>query len=138
MQSANYYLFVADFILFIHVAIVVFIIAGQLLITAGKWLAWDWVRNPWFRLVHVMSIGVVLLQSWLGVICPLTIWEAAFRSRAGEAAYEGSFVSYWVSRMLFYEAPAWVFVVCYTAFGCWVGFSWFWVRPRGFGSKHSP
>jgi len=31
---------------------------------------------------------------------------------------------------LYFQAPAWVFAVCYTVFGAIVAASWIWVRPR--------
>ena len=94
MDSRFAYLIAADAILFTHVLFVVFVIFGLLLILTGKVFSWSWVRNPWFRLVHLLGIGIVMLQSWVGAICPLTNWEMAFRSKAGDAIYAGSFLSH--------------------------------------------
>jgi hypothetical protein len=124
------YLLAADAVLLLHVLFVVFVVAGLLLILAGKLLSWDWVRNWWFRVVHLAAIGVVVLQAWLGVICPLTKLEMYLRGKAGEATYAGSFVSHWLEAILYYRAPAWVFAVCYTAFAIVVALSWAWVRPH--------
>ena len=135
MDSGFVYLLAADAILFLHVLFVVFVVVGLLLILVGKALSWSWVRNPWFRLIHLIGIGVVVLQSWLGVICPLTSWEMALRSKAGGAVYAGSFVSHWLEQILYYRAPAWVFIVCYTAFGLAVLASWVLVRPRSFSRQ---
>jgi len=132
MESKVIYLFLADSILVIHMLFVLFIFFGLLLIFAGKLFMWPWVRNPWFRLAHFIGIAVVVLQSWLGVICPLTTWEMALRSKAGNTVYAGSFISHWLTELLYYQAPEWVFVVCYTVFGVLVGASWFWVHPRSF------
>ena len=132
MESKTLYLLAADSILFAHALFVAFVVLGLLLVIAGKLLRWSWVRNPWFRIAHLLGIGVVVLQTWLGILCPLTTWEMALRQKAGEAAYSGSFIAHWLETLLFYEAPAWVFVVCYTMFGLLVGFCWFWVRPRPF------
>lgn len=123
-------LLVADLLLVTHALFVAFVIFGLLLIVAGRYFTWDWVKNPWFRLAHLLGIAVVVLQSWLGVICPLTTWEMAFRARAGDTTYPGSFISHWLSAVLYYRAPGWVFVVAYTIFGLLVVASWFWVRPR--------
>jgi Protein of Unknown function (DUF2784) len=131
------YLIAADLVLLIHVLFVAFVVVGLLLILIGGPFAWSWVRNPWFRLAHLAAIGIVVLQSWLGVICPLTIWEMALREKAGDAVYSGSFVAHWLETLLYYEAPAWVFVVAYTAFGALVVLSWFRVRPRRFASHPS-
>jgi len=130
MDAAFWYLLAADLILFTHVLFVAFVVIGLLLILIGKPLRWAWVRNRWFRIAHLLAIGVVVLQAWLGVICPLTILEMWLRERAGDAAYAGTFISHWLETILYYQAPAWVFIACYTAFGALVALSWFWVPPR--------
>ena len=129
-STSSFYLLAADALLFLHVLFVAFVVVGLILILIGKFLAWSWVRNAWFRIAHLASIGIVVLQSWFGIICPLTIWENALRRRAGEGGYSGTFVSHWLEAILYYEAPAWVFAVCYTVFGALVVVSWYWVRPR--------
>jgi hypothetical protein len=122
----------ADAILLLHVLFVAFVVFGLALIFTGRSLGWNWVRNPWFRLIHLIAIAVVVFQSWLRVICPLTTLEMEFRSRAGDGVYPGSFIAHWLETILYYQAPPWVFMVCYTVFGAMVLTSWFWVRPRQF------
>lgn len=123
------YLLAADAVLFLHVVFVVFVVVGLVLILLGRLLSWAWVRNWWFRVTHLGAIGIVVLQSWLGVICPLTKLEMLLRSKADDATYAGSFVSHWLEAILYYRAPAWVFAACYTAFAAIVVLSWVWVRP---------
>lgn len=135
MKSSSAYLLIADGLLLAHAFFVLFVICGLLLVIAGRFQSWNWVRNPWFRLVHLVCIGVVVLQSWFGIECPLTTWEMAFRVRAGEAAYDGSFIAYWVSKLLYYQLPDWVFVLIYTLFGLLVLASWYWVRPNSFSRR---
>ena len=110
------YLLAADAVLLLHVLFVVFVVAGLVLILAGRLMSWGWVRNWWFRVIHLVAIGIVVLQSWLGVICPLTKLEMFLRGKAGDATYAGSFVSHWLEAILYYRAPAWVFAASYTAF----------------------
>ena len=124
------YAVAADAVLFLHVSFVVFVVAGLLLILAGKLRGWRWIRNGWFRLVHLAAIAVVVLQAWLGVICPLTALEMWLRAKAGDATYPGAFIAHWAERILYYHAPAWVFTACYTVFGLLVVASWLWIRPR--------
>lgn len=126
-------LWAADAILLLHMLFVCFVLGGLVLIICGGVCGWSWVRNPWFRLAHIMAIGLVVIQSWLGVICPLTTWEMALRTQAGGAGYEGSFIGYWLGRILYYQAPPWAFVVAYTAFGMLVLMCWLRIRPRSFG-----
>ena len=127
-----WYRLAADALLVLHVSFVVFVIAGLALILLGAALGWSWIRNPWFRTAHLIGIAVVVLQAWLGRICPLTIWEIALRQKAGDATYAGSFITHWLQELLYYEAPMWVFAVCYTLFGALVAASWYWIRPRPF------
>jgi len=131
MASESLSLLAADLILFVHVLFVGFVVFGLALVWLGKLLRWRWVRNPWFRIVHLLAIGYVVLESWLGVACPLTSWERQLREHAGQAVYSGSFIAHWLHRILFYQFPPWVFVVGYTVFGALVIASWFWVRPGG-------
>ena len=135
MESGFLYLLAADVLLFGHVLFVAFVVVGLVLILIGKLLGWAWVRNPWFRFSHLAAIGIVVLQSWVGLICPLTTWEMALRARADDVVYSGSFISHWLDSLLYFQAPAWVFTVCYTLFGALVVASWFWVRPRRFARR---
>ena len=130
------YRLAADALLVLHVGFVVFVVVGLVLIWLGGALGWWWVRNPWFRVAHLIGIGIVVLQAWLGQICPLTIWEMALREKAGDATYAGSFIQHWLHELLYYEAPMWVFAVCYTVFGLLVVASWYFVRPRPFSAAN--
>ncbi len=130
MEAKLYYLIAADAILITHALFVAFVVLGLLLIFAGKLLAWSWVCNFKFRCIHLVAIGIVVLQSWLGMICPLTIWEMSLRAKAGDTVYTGSFIAHWVQTLLFYRAPEWVFILLYTLFGALVVVSWYWVRPK--------
>ena len=128
------HLILADALLLLHVLLVVYVVVGLIVIYAGRALAWSWVRNPWFRILHVAAISIVAVQSWFGVICPLTTWEMSLRNQAGDTVYSGSFISRWLETLLYYQAPTWVFTVVYTVFGALVIASWYFVRPRSFGS----
>ncbi len=122
------YALVADLILIIHAGYVLFILGGQTLILAGWLRNWRWPRNFWFRMLHLAAITFVTLETWVGMICPLTALENLFREKSGQAVYERSFISEWVSRLLFYEAPVRVFTVTYTLFLLLVLFT-LWAYP---------
>jgi hypothetical protein len=132
MNTINLYHIAADAMLMLHVCFVAFVILGLILILVGKPLGWVWIRNPWLRLTHLVAIGIVVLQSWFGLACPLTAWEMALRQKAGESGYAGGFIAHWLQAILYYQFPGWVFTLVYTLFGCAVAASWAWVRPRPF------
>jgi hypothetical protein len=120
----------ADALLVVHAAVVVFVVGGQVMVLVGGPLGWGWVRSPLFRVAHLLVLLVVIVQSWLGQRCPLTDWEMALRREAGQSAYGESFVAHWVGSLLFYEAPPWAFTLAYTVFGVLVLASWYWLPPR--------
>jgi hypothetical protein len=122
-------LLAADAVLLLHFLFVVYVVLGLVLILAGGLLRWSWVRNWWFRISHLAAIGVVVLQAWFGMICPLTTMEMSLRREAGDTTYSGAFIAHWLDAILYYQAPAWVFALCYTVFGAVVVMSWIWVRP---------
>ena len=130
MIGSVYYRIAADVILAVHTSFVFFVILGLVLTLMGGTRGWPWVKNPWFRLGHLLAIGVVVAQAWLGTICPLTMLEMALRSRAGDAVYSGSFIAHWMEALLYYEAPLWIFAVCYSTFGMLVVAVWIIVPPR--------
>jgi hypothetical protein len=130
MDTQILYRLAADGLLLLHAAFVGFVVAGLVLIVAGGFCGWRWVRNPWFRVAHLAAIAFVVMQAWLGRICPLTSWEMALRAKAGDAVYHGAFVAHWLDTVLYYDAPAWVFTLAYTVFGVVVALSWFVVPPR--------
>jgi len=132
MESKFAYLLVADALLVLHVFVIIFVVFGLLSIIIGKLLSWPWVRNPWFRWLHLATISVVVVESWLGMICPLTTWEMVLREKAGDQVYAGSFITHWLETIYFFSAPGWVFAISYTAFGLLVLVTWFWVRPNPF------
>jgi hypothetical protein len=120
----------ADAVLLVHLAFVVFVVVGLVLIVAGNLRHWNAVNGFGFRVAHVAAIGVVVLQSWLGQACPLTLLESWLRVRAGGTAYGSGFVEHWVHRILFYEGPEWLFTIAYSLFGLLVALAWWYFPPR--------
>ena len=102
---------IADVILVVHFGVVVFIAGGLVAVWIGAALGWRWIRNPWFRYAHLGAIGFVAAEALLGIACPLTIWEDL--ARGGVRAE--SFIGRWVRRVMFYDAPEWVFTTVYVA-----------------------
>jgi len=131
------YALLADLVLSLHVSIVLFVVFGLCAILLGKALNWRWVRNPIMRIIHLACIAVVMLQAWVGVVCPLTTLEMWLRDQAGQQTYQGSFITHWLSVILYYDLPAWVFTLAYTLFALLVLLSWFWVKPRSFAHRNS-
>jgi Na+(H+)/acetate symporter ActP len=120
----------ADALLALHVGVVLFVVGLLPLVLVGGVRGWAWVRRFPLRLAHVLLMAFIAAQAWLGQLCPLTVWEQDLRRIAGEASYRESFIEHWLSRLLYWEAPWWVFVAVYTGFAVLVVAAWWWVRPR--------
>jgi hypothetical protein len=101
----------ADALLVVHFAIAGFIGGGLVLVWAGAAFGWRWIRNPWFRYSHLAAIAFVAAEGLLGLACPLTVWEDLLRGGVQAESFVGS----WVRRLLYYDAPPWVFTAAYAA-----------------------
>ena len=76
MGSVQLYQWLADAVLTAHVLLVVFVVGGLLAVLVGNRLGWGWVNHIAFRLGHLATIAVVVMESWFGITCPLTGLEA--------------------------------------------------------------
>ena len=128
------YELLANLVLVLHALVVLFVVGGLVLVFAGNALGWAWVNRWWFRVAHLGAIAYVVAQAWVGVTCPLTTLESWLRDQAGVSGYSGGFIEHWVGRLLFYEAPPWVFTLVYTAFGLLVAATWWRFPPSRAGS----
>lgn len=124
------YRVLADLVVVVHFAYVAFVILGLLVTVLGWLLGWQWVRNRWFRGIHLTMILIVVFEAWMGITCPLTTWEQQLRMAAGEVAYQGDFIANWFHELLFFEAEPWVFTLCYSLFGGLVLATLLLVPPR--------
>jgi hypothetical protein len=116
----------ADVVVGVHLLIVLFILLGVPLIYMGAALHWTWVRSWRWRLLHLGAILFVATESLLGIRCPLTAWEDTLRGQRTAAG----FIERWIDRIIFYDAPAWVFTVAYIAFAALVLVTWISIPPN--------
>lgn len=125
----NYALY-ADVLGLLHAAIVLFVVGGQVLILLGWGLGWVWTRGLWFRRVHLGLIAVIMSIAVLGEWCPLTVWESELRRLAEQDGYSQGFIATWLERLLYYQAPLWVFALAYALFTALVAWSYWKYPPR--------
>jgi hypothetical protein len=131
MMSEGTFQVLADLILLIHFGFVAFVVLGFVAIWIGHFRGWRFVRNFWFRALHLGAMGYVALEAVAGMTCPLTTWEARLRTRAGQPhQYEGSFIQHWVQRFIFFELPEWTFTLVYVGFFALLVLTFWIVRPE--------
>lgn len=85
----NGYALLADAIVFFHLAYIAFAILGQVAIVVGWLFGWRWIRNSWFRFIHLAMVVVVAVEASIDYQCPLTTWEIELREAAGQRLLPG-------------------------------------------------
>src|SRR5688500_510153 len=85
------YRWLADAVVVVHLAFVVFVVLGGFLL------------RRWPRLVYVHAPAAVwgVLIEFAGRVCPLTPLENSLRARGGEAGYEGGFIDHYLIPILY-------------------------------------
>jgi hypothetical protein len=111
----------ADLILGLHCAYLLFVVGGLALIWLSAWRGWNWVRSVPFRVLHFAAIGLVAVEALIGLACPLTVFEDWLRGAAAEPA---GFVQRWLHALLYWDFPAWVFTIGYLAFAALVALTY--------------
>ena len=116
------YGFLADAMVAAHIGYVAFVVLGQVAIVIGASLKREWACNPWFRGLHLLAIGIVVLEEFMGWRCPLTVWEEQLRVLAGQAVEGGTFMGRFLHDLLYIDDvwPAKAIQVLHVAFGALV------------------
>lgn len=81
----------ADLVLILHLAFILFVALGGLLVLHRP-------RLMWF---HLPAVVWGILSEFLGMICPLTPLETALRELGGGSGYEGDFIAHHVTAVLY-------------------------------------
>ncbi|HWP36482.1 MAG TPA: DUF2784 domain-containing protein [Gemmatimonadales bacterium] len=82
---------VADALVVLHFAFILFVVAGGL-------LAWRWPRLAWIHAPAAVWGALIEFRGWT---CPLTPLENQFRRMAGDAGYAGGFIEHYVIPVIY-------------------------------------
>lgn len=115
----------ANAVLFVHLLFILFVAGGLLVILAGAWGHWGFVRNRPFRLLHLAAIAYVALEAIIGLNCPLTVLEDRLRGHATGAGL----VARLVHQAIFWNLPGWVFTLLYVLFAGLVAWTYWRIPP---------
>lgn len=85
------YRILADLVVSVHLAFVLFVALGGFLVLRRSGVAW-------FHLPAAVWGVFIELSGW---VCPLTPLEVGLRIRGGEAGYEGGFVEHYIIPLLY-------------------------------------
>lgn len=118
--------FFADTILILHFLVIIFIISLYFLIPYGYSKNWKFAKNYKIRLAHLMLIFFITLETFLGIICPLTTLENDLRGQL----YSETFISFWISKVIYWDLPTTFFIVVYTIFLIFAIILWLKFLPK--------
>jgi hypothetical protein len=82
---------IADLVLLLHLAFLLYVVAGGLLVLR-------WPRSAW---LHLPAVVWGAWTEFAGIICPLTPLENHFRRLGGQAGYAGGFIEHYVTGTLY-------------------------------------
>jgi hypothetical protein len=85
------YGFLADTVLVIHLAFILFVLFGAFLVLKWRWAAW----------LHLPAAFWGAYVEFSGRYCPLTPLENNLRRLAGEAGYSGGFIDHYVTGWIY-------------------------------------
>jgi hypothetical protein len=86
-----FYPLLADILVLLHFAFIVFAVCGGLLA-----LRWRWA--PW---IHIPAVAWATFVEWSGRICPLTPLEQLLRRAGGGSNYSGGFIEHYVIPVIY-------------------------------------
>ena len=84
----------ANFLLLLHLAFILFVVAGGLLLAWKKRLVW----------LHLPAVIWGALIEFMGWICPLTPLENHFRKLSGETGYQSGFIEHYLLPLIYPDA----------------------------------
>jgi hypothetical protein len=87
------YRILADAVLIVHLAFVLWVALGCL-------VAWRW---PWSARLHIPAVAWGAFIELSGGICPLTTLELDWRERGGQAGYSNGFIDHYITGCLYPE-----------------------------------
>lgn len=85
------YRIAADAVLLVHLAFILFVVLGGLLVL--KW--------PRLALLHLPAVAWGVTVEFLHLICPLTPLENHLRQAAGEQGYSGGFIEHYLAPLIY-------------------------------------
>ncbi len=88
------YWLLAYAILLLHLAFIIFVVAGGLLVAWNRRLVW----------LHIPAVIWGLLIELMGWFCPLTPLENHFLRLSGESGYEGGFIEHYLLPVIYPHA----------------------------------
>ena len=115
----------SEIVLLLHFSIFLFMILSFILIPYGYYQNWEWVKNIYFRSIHLILMGIILIETILGFMCPLTILENFLRA---DKKIDNIF-SKIIHQIMYWDFTNYQFIILYLLSLSYIIFLWFSFRP---------
>ena len=89
------FLVLADVVVFLHLAWIIFLILG----------AWPGARRAWVKWTHLAALAFSVCLQVFGWVCPSTHLEIWLRHAGGASPYEGTFIGHYLQQIVYAPLP---------------------------------
>lgn len=97
LENINFLYYLSRLVALIHLLYVLFVFLGIAVIYIGELFKIKFVRNIWFRTIHLIAMIIVAIQQYFLINCPLTILEKNLLLKSGNEVYDGAFVAHMIN-----------------------------------------
>ena len=115
----------SEIVLLFHFCIFLFMVLGFFLIPLGYNQKWEWVKNRYYRLIHLILMGIIFIETILGFMCPLTILENFLRN---DIEIDNK-ITQIIHQIMYWNLPTYQFIILYLLSLLYLIFLWFFFKP---------
>ena len=115
----------SEIVLLFHFSIFLFMILSFILIPLGYHKKWKWVKNKYYRLIHLVLMGIIFIETILGFMCPLTILENFLRNDIKI----NNKITQIIHQIMYCDLPTYQFITLYLLSLSYLIFLWFFFKP---------
>ena len=115
----------SEIVLLFHFCIFLFMILSFFLIPLGYYQKWEWVKNRYYRLIHLVLMGIIFIETILGFMCPLTILENFLRNDKEI----NNKITQIIHQIMYWDLPSYQFIILYLLSLLYLIFLWCFFKP---------
>ena len=115
----------SEIVLLFHFGIFLFIVTSFFLIPLGYYQKWKWVKNKYYRSIHIILMGFIFIETILGFMCPLTLLEHFLRN---DTKVNNKFTEI-IHLIMYWNLPIYQFIILYFLSFLYLIFLWFFLKP---------
>ena len=115
----------SEIVLLFHFCIFLFMVLSFFLIPLGYYHKWEWVKNRYYRLIHIILMGIIFIETILGFMCPLTILEKFLRNDIEI----NNKITQIIHQVMYWDLPTYQFIILYLLSLLYLIFLWFFFKP---------